>query len=164
MSCANQSIVCLSIDPGTPLANGSHYLYYSVQDFCGNVSEGDPTSFVDPCPCTLTCPADITVTSCTNGASVFYMSSVAVSGSCDSTVIPQCVPPPGGFPMGTTVIHCTAMEPDGTILSCQFTITVLLDPVPPVPDLATLPTVTGQCSATVASADFNVRELTWIRE
>jgi hypothetical protein len=58
--------------------------------------------------------------------------------------------PPGPYPLGTTTVTLTVSDNKGASSQCTGTVTVV-DTTPPVPDLASLPTVTGQCSATVTA-------------
>jgi hypothetical protein len=70
-------------------------------------------------PCSLTCPANITVSNDPNqcGAIVNYPAPTT-SGSC---VTVTCVPASGSFfPKGTTTVTCT----EGSGASCSFTVTV----------------------------------------
>lgn len=54
---------------------------------------------------------------------------------------------------GTFTVHWTYTDPSGNTSSQNQTINVTgSDTTPPVPNVATLPTVTGECSATVPSA------------
>jgi hypothetical protein len=63
------------------------------------------------------------------------------SGTCGTIT---CDHPPGSFfPVGQTIVTCTS-SPDGG--STSFTVTVN-DTTAPVPDLATLPTITKDCTA-----------------
>jgi hypothetical protein len=55
------------------------------------------------------------------------------------------------FPLGTTKVTYTAKDASGNTSTCCFNVTVI-DDTPPVPDVATLSPVTGQCSATVTAA------------
>lgn len=76
-------------------------------------------------PIMLTCPAPIT-----NGADpgacsalVTYADPGFTGGN--GTVTVTCVPPSGSlFPVGVTTVHCSASDPSGQMVSCQFTVTV----------------------------------------
>jgi hypothetical protein len=77
-----------------------------------------------PPPCTLTCPANITVNNTANqcGATVTY--AAPTTGGVCTTV--TCSPASGSlFPVGTTTVTCTGAslggQPPGT---CSFTVTV----------------------------------------
>lgn len=76
-------------------------------------------------PPVLTLPADFTVEATgPNGAMVPYIATA-------SNGIIVCTPPSGSiFPLGATIVHCTATGPGGTTTG-SFTITVV-DTTPPV--------------------------------
>ena len=76
-----------------------------------------------PPPITITCPNNITVPATgPSGAVVNYV--VTASGGCSLPMI-ICVPPSGStFPVGTTMVSCTASDTCGQIASCTFTVTV----------------------------------------
>lgn len=92
--------------------------------------------------CTLTPPSPITVDSDANACGTHVTFEVTPSASGCGTV--TCDHPSGSFfPGGVTVVTCTS-SPDGN--STSFTVTVN-DTTAPVPDLSSLPTVTGDCVA-----------------
>lgn len=76
-------------------------------------------------PPTITCPQDITVTTCSNCAPVVYPAPAVVGG-----VLAGCTPPSGTcFPLGVNLVTCTATNDCGDTAQCEFTVTVR--PVPP---------------------------------
>ena len=92
--------------------------------------------------CTLTPPAPIVANSDANACGTHVDFVVTPSATGCGTV--TCDHPSGSFfPGGQTVVTCTS-RPDGN--STSFTVTVN-DTTPPVPDLASLPTINGDCSA-----------------
>src|SRR5205085_2499977 len=106
----------------------------------------------------ITCPADISVpesSSSSNAATVSYNTPTATDNSGTANV--TCNPPSGSsFPVGTTQVVCTATDPSGNSASCSFDVTVTetacsLDAssAPPTPNAASLPTLTGECSAAI---------------
>jgi len=84
-------------------------------------------------PPTIQCPADITVTTCSNCTVVNYPLPVVNNG-----VLIGCVPAPGTcFPIGTTPVTCTATNAcgsaaGGSTASCQFKVTVREIPPPTI--------------------------------
>ena len=75
----------------------------------------------------ITCPADVTVTSGDPaGAVVSY--TVQVSGGC-APITTNCTPPSGNlFPVGTTAVNCTGTDSCGQQAACSFNVTVLYQP------------------------------------
>jgi hypothetical protein len=58
--------------------------------------------------------------------------------------------PPGPYSLGNTLVTLTVTDNHGASNSCSATVTVV-DTTPPVPTVASLPTATGQCSASVTA-------------
>jgi hypothetical protein len=73
---------------------------------------------------TLSCPANIVTNTCASGVVVSYNFPFANS-SCANLASVVCTPPPGSFfPVGTTLVTCTAVDTLGNAATCTFTITV----------------------------------------
>lgn len=86
----------------------------------------------DTRPPQIHCPTNI-VSNCgtTNGARVAFM--VTASDICDRDPIVLCRPPSNSlFPLGTTMVHCRALDDSGNTNACWFNVTVLFDPPPRV--------------------------------
>lgn len=66
----------------------------------------------------------------------------------DGDNIELTVDNPGPFSIGEHIVKLTVTDEHGKSDTCQATVTVL-DGFPPVPDLAILPTVSGECSAEI---------------
>jgi hypothetical protein len=75
-------------------------------------------------PLTLTCPSNLTVTTCAiNGEQVVF--TPTVSGGCGGIII-TCTPPSGSiFPMGVTTVLCRAQDACTNIVSCDFVVRVI---------------------------------------
>ncbi len=133
-----------------------------------STSDGQTCSFFvtvnpaeDTAAPTISCPADISVpesSSAANSATVSY----SVTASDDSgAVAVDCDPPSGStFPVGTTQVRCTAADQVGNTAECNFNVTVTqtgcdldANSAQPVPNVASLPTITRSCSATLLPAD-----------
>ena len=103
---------------GVQLGPGLQFAPYACN--AGNLSSGQRVTFtLTPCPCTITCPSNITTgnTPGQQGAIVSYPVPTA-GGDCGTVT---CSPASGSFfPVGTTTVTCN--EASGS--SCSFTVTV----------------------------------------
>lgn len=111
------------------------------------LSDSEVAAFVSSAPL-----ADVTQStdSASCSAVVNYPTPVATD-NCTTPVPVSCDHPSGStFPLGTTTVTCTATDNAGNSSTASFTVTVN-DATAPVPNLATLPTVTGECSASIQS-------------
>jgi hypothetical protein len=92
------------------------------RDFAGTTQ--GPVSIPDTTPPVLSVPATIDVNATSpSGAIVTY--SVSVSDPDDAVASLTCVPASGGtFPIGTTIVECTATDTHGNTSSASFTVRV----------------------------------------
>jgi hypothetical protein len=128
------------------LSAGTHPFEIQFFQCCFGVSGVDlflplGVSYACPRDCLLTCPSDISVSNDlgTCGAVVNYAPPMT-SGACSGLVI-ACNPQSGNsFPVGTTVVTCTATDANNAVItSCSFNVTVN-DTEAPVPScVATSP-------------------------
>ncbi|MCI0486877.1 MAG: FG-GAP-like repeat-containing protein [Blastocatellia bacterium] len=124
-----------------------------VTDNCGATSSVTLTLTVNA-PSAIVCPADIMIDNTPGACSGVAEFTATATGFPEPEI--TCTPPSGSvFPLGATMVNCTAangVEPDA---SCSFLVTVN-DAQPPVvvgPSAITVPNDAGQCSASVS---FNV--------
>ncbi|HEX5734650.1 MAG TPA: HYR domain-containing protein [Blastocatellia bacterium] len=137
----------LSVFNGTN-PNGVWNLYVvddTTGDF-GSISGGWCLTITRVNICTITCPANVTVSNDPNqcGAVVNYPAA-ATTGDCGTVT---CLPASGSFfPVGTTSVTCTTTSGP----SCSFTVTVNDTQAPTVtcPTVQPVPAAQGQCSAPV---------------
>ncbi|MCU0788369.1 MAG: HYR domain-containing protein, partial [Verrucomicrobia bacterium] len=101
---------------------------------------------LQPC-CEITCPTNITVTTCGTNAVVFYPSPV-LSSNCAPDATAICNPPSGStFPLGTNLVNCSVVDGLGGVLaSCDFLV-VVLQPVQP-PWTIVCPEITASVNVT----------------
>jgi hypothetical protein len=79
----------------------------------------------------ITCPSNI-VTNCTGNSQAIVHFTIEAADESGVPPLIVCSPPSGSaFPVGQTLVTCTAMDSDQLSNSCTFTVTVL-DLVPPV--------------------------------
>ncbi|MBE0644181.1 MAG: HYR domain-containing protein [Bacteroidetes bacterium] len=96
--------------------------------------------------CNMSCPMDIVTTVDPAQCSARVQFPLVSSNDLCGTL--KYSPASGStFPLGTSSVLCTS----GSGSACTFFVTVI-DNSAPIPDLATLPTITGECSATITNA------------
>ena len=117
---------------GTFVGPGVTAITFTVTDCAGNsnscvvqMTVTPPTQGCAP-KCHITCPANITVSTCGTNAVVNYPAPI-VSGQCPPTISVYCSPPSGSvFPLGPTIVTCSIYDSLGAVVdSCSFTVTVL---------------------------------------
>src|SRR6185436_1598007 len=82
-------------------------------------------------PAVFNLPADIVIEATgPSGAEAFYGNPFATD-TVDGSVLVLCVPPGGSFPVGVTIVVCTATDTHGNSAAPTFTVTVT-DTTPPV--------------------------------
>lgn len=157
-SCGSVSVVPAS---GSFFAVGTSVVTASTED-------GDTCTFLvtvnaaeDNENPTITCPSDITVDETNpsaNSATVTY--DVTASDNSGSATV-SCTPVSGSsFAIGTNQVTCTATDAAGNSAECTFNVTVNqvgcdldANSPAPTPNVASLPTITRSCSATLLAAD-----------
>jgi hypothetical protein len=73
----------------------------------------------------IACPASIVTNTCAGGVAVSFPAPIAAS-TCGNIVSVTSTPPSGSvFPVGTTVVACTAVDSAGNAATCSFTVTVV---------------------------------------
>jgi hypothetical protein len=106
----------------------------------------------------VTSPANVNVStgsgesSCGAVVADADLGSATTSDNCSGTVSVTRTGIPAGnlFPVGSTTINYTATDARGNSATATQTV-VVHDTTAPIPNLASLPTVTGECSASIAS-------------
>jgi hypothetical protein len=100
---------------------------WTATDSCGNSSNCIQTITVnDTAAPVVTCPPDVTVKAeagC-DGAHVTFPNATALD-NCDGELPAACNPPSGSFfPLGPTIVTCSATDSCGNVSDCTFTVTV----------------------------------------
>lgn len=81
-------------------------------------------SNLPPACVTLACPTNVIVNA-TNEAGAFATFNPSGATRCGSNVVVTCEPPSGAFfPPGLTVVHCSAVDSQGSQDECRFLVTV----------------------------------------
>ncbi|GAB6180830.1 hypothetical protein JCM14036_21490 [Desulfotomaculum defluvii] len=125
-TCPNVSITC---EP----SSGSSFPVGTTTVSCTatNTCTGDAAScsfavtVTDDEPPTITCPKDITVfyVDGLNGAWVNF--NTVATDNCPCVNVVNNPPSGSFFPLGTTVVTCTAIDAAGNTASCSFNVTVI---------------------------------------
>ncbi len=130
---------------------------WQATDCCGNSSFFSQTvTMIDTNPPIVYCPGPITRYVCANSDRVSYY--VYAYDACSGYRPVSCTPASGSvFPLGTTVVHCTATDACGNVGSCSFTVTVLQQILTGsmllgLPDCYKLPTELAPKSAALLAA------------
>ena len=123
----NVQVSCFSND----LLLGCLYIRvftFSAADECGNVASATVTYYwtVDNTPPIVRCPEDIVVQAQPKECFVQVTWRAKADDDCDPSPSLSCDPPSGSlFPLGTTLVTCTARDRCGNTATCTFRVTVL---------------------------------------
>ena len=117
---------------GSAFPTGETVVTCTATDSFGNVTECTFKVIVeDTTPPVITCPADTTL-ECTGDGSAVLEFAATATDICDPEPVVECDPPSGtAFPLGETVVTCTARDAAGNEATCTFTVKVE-DTTPPV--------------------------------
>jgi hypothetical protein len=121
-------------ESGAVFLIGETLVTCTATDASGNTSECSFTvTVVEAEPPVIKCPADTTV-ECTGDGSAVVEFEVTVESKCDSNVVAVCDPPSGSsFPLGETVVNCSATDRFGNTVECSLKVYVE-DTTPPTID------------------------------
>ncbi|MEM6723425.1 MAG: HYR domain-containing protein, partial [Bacteroidota bacterium] len=143
-----------SHNPGDTFPVGSTTVTYTWTDAAGNTStcSFNVTVTDDEAPVISGCPADITESNAPNicGNTVSWTPPTA-SDNC-SQVLTSTHNPGDFFPVGTTTVTYTSVDPAGNTATCSFDVTVNDTQAPLIvacPTVQTFPSDPGECSADV---------------
>ncbi len=149
--------ISFSVSPVGPYPIGTTSVIVTVTDSHGAFSTSPATVTVKDvdAPVITGCPADITVYTGPGHSTCDQVATWTAPSATDCTTVTWHSTAVSGdsFPGGTTIVTYTATDsatPTPNTATCSFTVTVL-DNSPPVPTLANLAAVNGQCSATVTA-------------
>jgi len=110
---------------GTPVGLGVTTITVTVKDAANNAATCTTTFTVtDSSPPAITCPGNIVRDNDPNQCSAVVTFQPTVGDNCGG-VTTNCVPPSSSvFPVGTTMVTCTASDGAHNQASCSFTVTV----------------------------------------
>ena len=125
---------------------------WQATDCCGNSSYfSQVVTMIDTTPPIVYCPGPITRYVCTSSDRVYYY--VYAYDACSGYRPVTCTPASGSvFPLGTTIVSCTATDACGNVGSCSFPVTVVNQTITAsamlgIPDCFKLPTEPAPKSA-----------------
>lgn len=131
---ASVSVVCVP-PSGSFFPLGFHSVTCTATDNCGNrrTCQFRVTVKADNTPPSIQCPTNRIVWTCsTNGAVVNFPPPVA-NDDTDANPAVVCTPPSGSlFPVGRTIVVCTATDDCTNRSTCTFTVTVNADTSRPI--------------------------------
>ena len=106
---------------GTIFGGGSHPITLTISDCSGNTNVCVVLFNVTAPAPTITCPAPIIVTGCSNNTAIVNYTATATGN-----VGPIVYSPPSGsiFPLGMTMVSCTATSSCGGVAVCNFPVIV----------------------------------------
>jgi large repetitive protein len=136
-------------DPLSYTTQGTFTITWTFSDGNGNASTQTQTVIVDDV--TPPVPDLATLPTITGECSAAVTTAPTATDNCVGTVTGTTTDPLSYTTQGTFTITWTFSDGNGNA-STQTQTVVVDDVTPPVPDLATLPTITGECSAAVTTA------------
>jgi subtilisin-like proprotein convertase family protein len=110
---------------------------------------------------TVNCPANMTVPNTPNSCSAVVTYNVTATDNCPGVSAVTCMPPSGStFPVGTTMVSCSATDAVGNTGMCSFTVTVQDTQAPTISCPANIMTMipVGQTCVVVTYANPTVSD------
>ncbi|MCK7591835.1 HYR domain-containing protein, partial [Subsaxibacter sp. CAU 1640] len=141
-----------SHSPGDTFALGTTTVTYTSTDAAGNLDtcSFDITVSDNENPVISGCPVNISVANdAGNCSAAVSWTPPTASDNCSQTLT-SSHSPGDTFALGTTTVTYTSTDAAGNIDSCSFDITVT-DNENPVPNVLSLPTINGECNASVSA-------------
>jgi hypothetical protein len=128
-------------------APGTYHVTYDAMDDSGNpaVQKVRTVMVVDTLP---PVPDAASLPTVTGQCSATISTAPTATDHCAGTITGTTTDPTSFTGQGTFTVHWTYNDGNGNT-AMQTQTVVVADTMPPVPDVTTLPTVTGQCSASV---------------
>ncbi len=143
-NCNGQTIIGTTSDPLTYSTQGTHIVTWSFDDGNGNVATQPQTVIVDDV--TKPVPDLNSLPDLTAECAVTVSSAPTATDNCEGTIIGTTNDPLSYSSQGTHIINWIFDDGNGNV-STQTQTVIIKDLTAPVPDVATLPTINGNCEA-----------------
>ncbi len=141
-NCSGQTIMGTTSDPLTYSTQGTHTITWSFDDGNGNVATQTQTVIVDDV--TKPVPDQNSLPILSAECSVTVSQTPTATDNCAGTIIGTTTDPLSYSSQGTHIITWSFDDGNGNV-STQTQTVIIKDVTAPVPDVATLPTITGNC-------------------
>uniref|UniRef100_UPI0025CCEA14 HYR domain-containing protein n=1 Tax=Sphingomonas sp. TaxID=28214 RepID=UPI0025CCEA14 len=140
--------------PGSIFPVGTTVVTYTATDAVGLVTTCSFNVVVtdNEKPVVSNCPANITVNTGAGNSTcrqTATWNAPTATDNCGNVTVSSTHQPGAIFAIGTTTVTYTFTDVHNNVSSCSFDVTVR-DNTAPVPDVASLPTITAECSATAS--------------
>src|SRR5947209_336335 len=146
------TVIC-SPTSGSTFQKGSHPVHCHATEAAGNIGPDCTFNVIvsdHENPVLSACPGNITATTPANNCNAAVSFAVPTATDNCGTPTVNCIPSSGStFPLGVTMVTCTATDTSGNHAQCTFNVTVL-DTTPPhitCPGNISTHTDAGACSA-----------------
>jgi len=158
------TIQTAGLPSGSTFPIGTTTNNFRATDAAGNISNCSFTVTVNDTQApTITCPANITVSSPTGSCTAVVNFTVGVTDNCPGATVVS-VPASGStFPLGTTTVTSTATDAAGNTSTCSFNVTVLDGQLPVITAPPVNRTVCVGTNATFSVTATNVVSYQWQR-
>ncbi|MFM2388001.1 MAG: hypothetical protein RL660_2758 [Bacteroidota bacterium] len=141
------AITGTTTDPTTYAAQGTYVVTWTYDDGNGNISTQQQTVIIDD----ATAPAaDVANLANVTGECSATVSAPTATDNCSGAITGTTTDPTSYTAQGTYVVNWTYDDGNGNTTTQQQTV-IVDDATAPVADVANLPNVTGECSATVSA-------------
>jgi len=147
-NCAG-TVTVTTVDPTSYSSQGTFTIHWNYSDGNGNTATQNQIVIVDDV--TNPVPSLATLPDITGECSASVSTAPAATDNCSGTITATTTDPTSYSTQGTFVIHWTYDDGNGNVVTQNQN--VIVDDVSnPVPVIAVLPDITGECSATASTA------------
>jgi len=146
-NCAG-TITATTVDPLTYTMQGTYTIHWSYNDGHGNITTQNQVVVVKDNTAPVATLSSLPTVS--GNCSVSVTTVPTANDNCKGTITGTTTDPLTYTTKGSYTIHWKYDDGNGNVTTQNQTVTVI-DATPPVPQVATLPTITGSCNVTVSA-------------